>query len=63
VTLLTIGVAVLDELTRLTCLEANTLSSHTAAIGAADDDLVHPKIMVQWSSSFSPNNNSKNVFM
>ena len=37
---LTLGVAILDRHTRLTCLEINN-APVTAAIGTADDDIVH----------------------
>jgi hypothetical protein len=40
---LTIDIAILDELTRLTCFETNALSCNAAAIGTADVNLVHPQ--------------------
>jgi len=39
----TLGVAILDGHTRLACLETN--ASCNAALGTADDDLVHPPNM------------------
>jgi hypothetical protein len=39
--LLTIGIAILDELTRLTRLETDAFLLHLAAFRAADVDLVH----------------------
>ena len=41
---LALNVAVLDELTRCTCLETNVPSCLAAAIGTADDNLVHLEI-------------------
>jgi hypothetical protein len=43
---LAFGIAILDEHTRFTCLETNTPSCHTAAIGTADVDLVHE--LLKW---------------
>jgi hypothetical protein len=38
---LTIGVAILDELTRITHLETDPVVLHLATFSAADVDLVH----------------------
>jgi hypothetical protein len=42
---LAIGVAIPGEHARLTHLQTNTLSCHAAALGTADDDLVHHNII------------------
>ena len=42
--LLTIGVAILDELTRSTHLETDPVVLHLAAFRAADVDLVHRQV-------------------